>query len=727
MPADFGASGAAHPFSDGGFSTSKCGAHRVISAFHEPAPKSGDESPHSKRFAAPDVPWSGAKRLECVRFSGAFWFMVTEQVRKEQVPFHEPSQERGLQSAGTRAAVGASLRAEARAPQRFTAIAHGLGAKGTFQASFVALPALATAFALWLSPALPAAERPPAPVLITAAQRDLAFRVEGRLQALPDTSYGVLVIVADACPGATQEPTFELLDRIDIVTDSAGQAAFSRGFDLRLHDRQRLVARTMDLTGDSSEFSNCLPVRIEMSYWSDVAITVSGATNVARPAEPFTFVMSVENRSEQPLGNPPLPGVEARFFLPEGARFVGASGDGVLDAELGLVRFPDLTVPAEGLLERRVTVEPRLATPALKARATVEDAGPYQVNNEAVVEVAVDQSGVSQADLSLQIAAHPEAVRTGAELVYTLTVRNQGPDDAAGVVVSNRLPPSARLLRASSSQGTCTVSNDTVRCDLARLTNGAVSTVTLAVQPISEEVGALTNVATVVLSATNGPTASDGESPSTPDAMLTNDPDPTNNTRTNVVLVLPPLPLDPIGIPVFDPQTGLFKQEIRFTNIKAARIPGLRLWFDDIAPEVLVLNRSGTAESRDYVDWDHGIEPAETVSITAEFYRADRQSVPAPHYEAAENDGTVTGPPPPPGNPPLVLSGARQTNGFALSWQAVPGRTYVVQGRDAVFQPWWTAGPAFTASSSSGQWTETASAATNLVANLRFFRVLELP
>ncbi len=52
-------------------------------------PKSGDESPHSRRFAAPDVPWSGAKRLECVRFSGAFWFMVTEPVRKEQVALHE--------------------------------------------------------------------------------------------------------------------------------------------------------------------------------------------------------------------------------------------------------------------------------------------------------------------------------------------------------------------------------------------------------------------------------------------------------------------------------------------------------------------------------------------------------------------------------------------------------------------------------------------------------------
>ncbi len=45
----------------------------------------------------------------------------------------EPPQERGLQSAGSHAGQGTSLRAEARAPHGFMAIAHGLGAKGTLQ------------------------------------------------------------------------------------------------------------------------------------------------------------------------------------------------------------------------------------------------------------------------------------------------------------------------------------------------------------------------------------------------------------------------------------------------------------------------------------------------------------------------------------------------------------------------------------------------------------------
>ncbi len=55
-------------------------------SLHEPVPKSGDESPHSRRFATPDAPWSNAKRLECVRFTGAFGFMTTEQVQTEPAP-----------------------------------------------------------------------------------------------------------------------------------------------------------------------------------------------------------------------------------------------------------------------------------------------------------------------------------------------------------------------------------------------------------------------------------------------------------------------------------------------------------------------------------------------------------------------------------------------------------------------------------------------------------------
>ncbi|MCZ7640812.1 MAG: N-formylglutamate amidohydrolase [Verrucomicrobia bacterium] len=51
---------------------------------HQTSTKSGGEPPHSKHFAPVGVRASRAERMECVRFTGAFGFTASEQVRKEQ-------------------------------------------------------------------------------------------------------------------------------------------------------------------------------------------------------------------------------------------------------------------------------------------------------------------------------------------------------------------------------------------------------------------------------------------------------------------------------------------------------------------------------------------------------------------------------------------------------------------------------------------------------------------
>ncbi len=109
---------AVHPHS----ATKEVGGRSIT--FHEPAPKSGDESPHSRRCASSDGPGNGAKRLECVRFTGAFRFTAPAHGRQADGTSHEPSPERGLQSAGTRAGLETSLRAGARVPQPFITTEH---------------------------------------------------------------------------------------------------------------------------------------------------------------------------------------------------------------------------------------------------------------------------------------------------------------------------------------------------------------------------------------------------------------------------------------------------------------------------------------------------------------------------------------------------------------------------------------------------------------------------
>lgn len=88
----------------------------------------------------------------------------------------------------------------------------------------------------------------------------------------------------------------------------------------------------------------------------------------------------------------------------------------------------------------------------------------------------------------------PDPVTVGEELRYTLSIRNNGPDGAFGVSVSDPLPATATPVSAAASQGSCTLAQ-TVTCGLGVLGAGASATVTIVVRPGTA--GDLANTATV--------------------------------------------------------------------------------------------------------------------------------------------------------------------------------------------------------------------------------------
>lgn len=88
-------------------------------------------------------------------------------------------------------------------------------------------------------------------------------------------------------------------------------------------------------------------------------------------------------------------------------------------------------------------------------------------------------AGVSQdrADLSVTKTASPDPiVRAGDELVYTVTVRNDGPDTATGVVVTDVLPPQVRYV-GNDAGCTYDLASHTVTCALGDLASGATRSV----------------------------------------------------------------------------------------------------------------------------------------------------------------------------------------------------------------------------------------------------------
>ena len=121
-----------------------------------------------------------------------------------------------------------------------------------------------------------------------------------------------------------------------------------------------------------------------------------------------------------------------------------------------------------------------------------------------------------QANLSITKADSPDPVFEGQQLTYTVTVRNNGPDGATGVTVTDPVPGGVFLASATPSQGGCS-GTATVTCALGSLANGASATVTIVVIPTLA--GALSNTASVT------------GSPS--------DPDPGDNSATTTTAVLP--------------------------------------------------------------------------------------------------------------------------------------------------------------------------------------------
>jgi uncharacterized repeat protein (TIGR01451 family) len=120
---------------------------------------------------------------------------------------------------------------------------------------------------------------------------------------------------------------------------------------------------------------------------------------------------------------------------------------------------------------------------------------------------------VVAADLSITKVDSPDPVRkVGDELTYRLRVRNLGPSDATGVVVTDTLPANVNFVSASSG---CSRSGRTVTCKIGNMRDGETAVRLIRVRPTTA--GKLSNTATVTA----------------------NEPDsrPRNNTATAVTTV----------------------------------------------------------------------------------------------------------------------------------------------------------------------------------------------
>ncbi|MGI0024496.1 MAG: DUF4394 domain-containing protein, partial [Nitrososphaera sp.] len=99
------------------------------------------------------------------------------------------------------------------------------------------------------------------------------------------------------------------------------------------------------------------------------------------------------------------------------------------------------------------------------------------------------------ADLAVIKSDSPDPVTKGNDLVYTITVTNNGPDTAAGVSLTDTLPVSVDFVSATPSQGSCSELSGIVTCDLFNLIDDDSLEVVIIVT--TTETGDITNTVTV--------------------------------------------------------------------------------------------------------------------------------------------------------------------------------------------------------------------------------------
>jgi uncharacterized repeat protein (TIGR01451 family) len=132
------------------------------------------------------------------------------------------------------------------------------------------------------------------------------------------------------------------------------------------------------------------------------------------------------------------------------------------------------------------------------------------------------------ADISVRQSDSPDPVAAGSTVTYTITVTNNGPDDATAVTVTDALPATTSLVAATPTSGTCSGTGPVV-CDIGNLNNGEIAIVTIVVTttPVA---GTLVNNVSVLAAQT--------------------DPNPSNNTSTeHTVAALPNLVITALQAP----------------------------------------------------------------------------------------------------------------------------------------------------------------------------------
>jgi hypothetical protein len=280
-------------------------------------------------------------------------------------------------------------------------------------------------------------------------------------------------------------------------------------------------------------------------------------------------------------------------------------------------------------------------------------------------------------------------------------------------VVNDNLPAGLNFNSASAGGS---FSNNVINWPtIPALTNGGSTNFTITVTAAS--MGVFTNVASALSS--------------TLDLNLTNNDGTSPASQVKTTVAPAQFALAASGVPVLNPQTGLFEELVTVTNIGSTTVAGVRLLVGGLPSSVTLYDAAGTNNGMPYVQYNSPLNPGNTVSFALEFYNPSR----LPFTNSLTAIAILPVNPGSPGTNGVFISQIFLDMRIAgdprvvIGFPTTPGNTYLILYSDDLIT-WQVATPSVTANATATQWYDDGPPKTDskpFSITSRFYRVIAVP
>jgi uncharacterized repeat protein (TIGR01451 family) len=218
----------------------------------------------------------------------------------------------------------------------------------------------------------------------------------------------------------------------------------------------------------------------------DLAVSAEALEEVVGVDERFSYLVTVQND-----GPGSAVGLTLTDRLPEGVIFISADGLPCSAAAGVVTCTADRLATDDEIVVELVVQAPDHVGTIVNQTSVASATGDLELSNNTT---SVDTGVATGADLLL--ATYAEHAAPGEEVHFWISVWNEGPQSARGVVVENTLPEDVALVSATPGAGTCSPpSGRLLSCSLGTIAAFDLVEIEIVLSGVIE--GALTNSASV--------------------------------------------------------------------------------------------------------------------------------------------------------------------------------------------------------------------------------------